>query len=110
MRELIRVLLLPMREPPKFAEVGTELCDLQALVGGYVEAVYLDDRIVLWVNEESLLNGMHTNRPAPPSVRDRFVDGMIRGPAFISAIDRSSGEAVSLTDKDVARLPRWVHG
>lgn len=98
----IRVLLLPVGEPPKVAEVRDDLHSMQALVGGLIEAVYLSPRVVLWVNEEALLTGMPPNRLAPSSVRGQFSDGLIRGPAFLAAADRRSGRDVSLTDEEIA--------
>tara|TARA_Y100000310_G_scaffold296680_1_gene329132 strand:+ start:734 stop:943 length:210 start_codon:yes stop_codon:yes gene_type:complete len=40
------------------------LADLQGLVGGYIEVVYLEGNKQLIVNEEGLLLGLEPNKPA----------------------------------------------
>ena len=51
--EMINVLLVCPGEYPKAVRIGTELEDLQAAVGGYIECVYpYDEMVGLIVNEE----------------------------------------------------------
>lgn len=45
-------------------EFTGELVELQAAVGGWVEAVPSDGRVTLWVNEEGKLDGLPVNRLA----------------------------------------------
>ena len=44
--------------------VGTTLDDLQQIVAGYIELVYLSDSEIMVVNEEGLLKGLPPNREA----------------------------------------------
>jgi len=43
---------------------GEGLHDLQAFVGGLIEAIPTDERVTLWVNEEGKYQGLPRNRVA----------------------------------------------
>ncbi len=61
--ETMDVLLIKPNEYPKKVTLGTELEDLQAAVGGYIEVVYpFEDEVGLVLNEEGKLNGLPLNR------------------------------------------------
>lgn len=98
---IITVLLLPVGEPSRTVTIADDLPDMQKLVDGCLEVVHLDANVALWLNEEALLRHLPQNRPAPASVARMFIDGWIRGPAFISRVSRA-GNTISLTDKNVA--------
>lgn len=53
-----------VKEVGKCAEVKEveklELSDMQRLVGGFIQPVYMDD-IIIWCNEEGKLTGQKTN-------------------------------------------------
>jgi len=57
----IRVIVKNPGEAPKEREVPNTLEALQALVGGYIEAVPLSRDAVILVNEEGKLRGMAPN-------------------------------------------------
>jgi hypothetical protein len=40
---------------------GFTLAELQGFVGGYIEALYLPDGSILWLNEEGKLKGLPEN-------------------------------------------------
>ncbi len=62
-KNTIDVLLIKPNEYPQKVTIGTELEDLQAAVGGYIEAIYpFDDEVGLVLNEEGKLNGLPLNR------------------------------------------------
>jgi hypothetical protein len=62
-RETMTVLLVEPEKHPRKVEMGTELKDLQAAVGGYIEAVYpFEDQVCLIVNEEGKLDNLPLNR------------------------------------------------
>lgn len=80
---------------------------MQAIVGGYVEAVALDGRfagLTLWVNEEGRLNGMPA-RSCPIWKHEPN----IAGDYFVTR-DGADGEAVSLTVADIEALKRAFRG
>lgn len=41
-----------------------KVAELQAMVGGYIEAVRLSDDLIMWVNEEGKLKGLPLNAEA----------------------------------------------
>lgn len=53
-----------------------ELSTLQNAVGGYVEAIYLGD-LVMWVNEEGLLQGLPENIAASMIAGQRIVGDVV---------------------------------
>jgi len=61
-------LLLNVGEEPRYVRPASgaafSLAELQAFVGGYIEAVYLPGGVVMLVNEEGKLEGLPYNEPA----------------------------------------------
>lgn len=47
------------------------LGELQRMVGGYIEPVYLNDGDIMWVNEEGRLQGLPLNREGCDIMRRR---------------------------------------
>lgn len=91
----IRVLLLEPGKLARVEEIGEELSDLQAVVGGYIEAAYFfDDPVALVVNEDGKINGLEPNRGIYED--DQLVD-IIFGPAFLCG--DSGEEFSSLSDE-----------
>lgn len=59
--EKIRAIRKRVGENLEFFELENELTALQEVVGGYLEVVRLPNDIVLWCNEEGLLQGLPQN-------------------------------------------------
>jgi hypothetical protein len=53
-----------VENPLNGTTVGTTLDDLQQVVGGYIELVYLPDSKIMVVDEEGLLKWLPINREA----------------------------------------------
>lgn len=92
---LYRVVYVEPGKPAVEKKIGTELEDLQAVVGGLIECVYPHgDRTILVCNDEGKLLGMEGNR--------RLSNGsIIAGPFFI--IGDAGEKFRSLTDAEVNR-------
>lgn len=61
--EKLEVLLIKPGAFPQPVSIGSELQDLQAAVGGYIEVTYpFEEQAALVVNEEGKLNGLPLNR------------------------------------------------
>lgn len=60
-KDLIRVVIKRAGEGPEVALIENSLKMLQSLVGGYIEAVTLDEGIVAICNEEGVLMGLPYN-------------------------------------------------
>ena len=98
--EKIKVVLLEPGKLARIAEIGTKLEDLQAVVGGMIEAAYyFSAPVCLVVNDEGKINGMPLNR----GVRDgsgKLID-IIAGTAFIC--DCSGENFGSLNDDQLKK-------
>ncbi|MET0405269.1 MAG: DUF3846 domain-containing protein [Cystobacter sp.] len=103
---MTRILKLALGKSAEVVETDTELADLQRLVGGYIEAVYLEMGLVLFIDEEGVLKNKPQSWPAPGPVARAFIDGFIRGDAFVMAEDED-GEPCNLTDDQVLRWGCW---
>jgi len=82
-KDTIRVVLLEPEKEARIIEVGTSLEDMQAVVGGYIEAVYpFQEQVAIVCNDEGKLLGLPLNRAL------RYEDTMeiydiIAGPCFV---------------------------
>ena len=99
--EKIKVVILEPNKVARIAEIGTELEDLQKVVGGYIEpAYYLDDPdCCVIVNEEGKMNGLPLNR-AVYGQDGQMID-IIAGTAFIC--DCSGENFGSLSDEKLKK-------
>lgn len=59
----MKILVIKPYQKPEVIEIDHTLEAMQAVVGGYIEAVYpFDDEVALVVNEEGKINGLPLNR------------------------------------------------
>ena len=87
--ETISVLMVEPGKYPREIEIGTELEDLQAAVGGNIEVVYpFDDQVGLVMNEEGKINGLPLNR-ALQDEKGNLVD-VIAGPFMVVGLTEES--------------------
>lgn len=75
--------------------------NLQEFVGGYVEAVRVNDSITIWVNEEGKMQGLEPNFYLTDE-KGQPLD-IVVGNALIAGTD-SEGETVSLTEAELAEI------
>lgn len=90
-----RVVYVEPGKPAVEKEIGTDLHDLQAAVGGLIECIYAhNDSTLIVGNDEAKLIGMEGNR--------RLNNGsIIAGPFFV--IGDAGENFRSLTDAEVSR-------
>ena len=85
----MKVIIKEVGESPRIEEIENTLEALQSLVNGYIEAVHIDNEIILICNEEGNLQGL------PPNFR--IGNTTIVGTAvFVS--HNSEGDFASLND------------
>ena len=93
------VTVKPMEKPAE-AWIGSELEDLQAVVGGYIQAVYpFHDDIALICNEEGKLKGLQPNRLLRYANGDPY--DVVCGTFFI--VGTGEEDFKSLTDAQAKR-------
>lgn len=89
-----RVVYVEPGKPAVEKKIGTDLQDLQAEVGGFIECIYNRDGTIIVANDEGKLLGMEGNR--------RLGNGsVIAGPFFV--IGDAGENFRSLTDAEVSR-------
>ncbi len=93
----IKGLLVEPYKLPKEIEIENTLDNLQSLVDGYIECVYLqnDNDIVLICNDEGKINNMPLNRDIGYDI--------IAGPFFIVGNDYENADFQSLTDEQILK-------
>jgi hypothetical protein len=66
-----------------FSSTHAQLREMQDLVGGYIEVLWLKDGNVLVVNEEGKINGLAYNETATEVVQVNGMDDIIVGNAIL---------------------------
>ena len=94
---MIKVLIVEPQKDPYSKEIDNELKPLQDIVGGYLERVTINNRIVALFNEDGLSLNLEKNSSI---VHQRFGKIDIVGTYLFAAHD-GNGEFVSLTDEDI---------
>ena len=80
----MRILLVKPGESCETVEVENKLETLQKIVGGYIEAVALNEKTTLVCNEEGKVNGSMPNR----IVRSKWLRDIIYGTFFLCGINK----------------------
>ena len=94
----IKVVLCEPGRMARYVEIGTELENLQKVVGGMIEACYpFEEQVCIVCNDEGKFNGMKPNRAVYDD--DHNIQDIIFGPFFIC--DCSGPEFGSLTDQQL---------
>ena len=97
----MKVLIVEPLKIPYEREIGNDLESMQAVVGGYIEAIYPfeDAEISLICNEEGKLNGLTPNR----ALRDEngVIYDIVAGVFFLCRAPADSENFESLTDEQM---------
>ena len=102
-QKMIKVVLLEPGKLARIAEIGHSLEQLQAAVGGDIEAIYpFEEEVCIVYNDEGKINGLPLNR-AVYSESGELVD-IIAGPCFLC--DCSGESFGSLNDEQLARYQK----
>ena len=106
----IQVIICRVGQAPTIEQIGPELADMQAIVGGYIEHVRMTDDVCyidLWVNEEGLINGSEPNRLV---TTDYGHEVPVHGDFFIAKFDGKQS-TIGLTDLEVdvwmVKVAQW---
>jgi hypothetical protein len=94
MIKTIDAIFKPVGKPLQYVKYKDDLTEMQKLIGGYVQSVFLPENIVMWVDEEGLMKELPLNIIT-------YVEGKqvheIVGNVLFTGIDRTNGETASLT-------------
>ena len=93
-RNLIQALYVKPNEKPEEIIIENDLSHFQKSVGGYIEAIYLEDNAVIICNEEGKLLNLPFNREIYNLDGDLL--DIIRGSFLVVYAPFGSGEMMSL--------------
>jgi len=105
-KETIKVLLVESGKYPAVIDIGKELEDLQAAVGGYIEEAYpFDEPVTLIINEEGKINGEPLNR----ALRDKEgrIYDVVAGSFLVAGI--TTDDLCSLTNEQISKYEKHFH-
>jgi hypothetical protein len=94
---IVAVLVCRVGELPVVEAMTNDLSAMQALVGGYVETVALDDGVDVWCNDMAIGDGLPCNRWIPSQPPQE-----IYGDFFVCR-STDDGEVASLTAADIVK-------
>lgn len=100
----MKILIVEPQKPPYSKDISGTLEELQAIVGGYIQAIYpFDDPIVLVCNEEGKLIDLPLNR----LIFDRSgrVYDLICGTFFLVGLGTEA--FISLTDDEIKKYSQY---
>lgn len=103
MKNEIRVVLVEAGNPEiRIIEKWEHsLENVQQFVGGYIEAIRVNESITMWLNEEGKMQGLEPNFVLVN--KDVTVADTVVGNVLIAGTD-SEGNDVSLTDEEITLL------
>ena len=100
----MRILIVKPLKAPYSKDICSNLKEMQAIVGGYIQAIYpFDDPIALVCNDEGKLIGLPQNRLLCD--RSGRVHDMICGTFFLAGLGEE--DFISLTDEEVEKYSRY---
>ena len=97
----MRILVVEPMKAPYEKEIGSDLKSMQAVVGGFIQAIYpfVDEELALICNEEGKLIGLPLNR----ALRDEegTVYDVVAGTFFLCRAPEDSERFEGLTEEQV---------
>lgn len=103
----MRILVVEPEHKPKVREINDSLKEMQGIVGGLIQPIYLDDSVVLICNDEGKL----INLPANRGLRDENgqMCDIIFGTFFLCGAPADSDHFTSLTSEQIERYKERFH-
>ncbi len=103
----MRILVVEPEYKPEVREINDSLKEMQGIVGGLIQPIYLDDSVVLICNDEGKL----MNLPANRGLRDENgqMCDIIFGTFFLCGAPADSDHFTSLTSEQIERYKERFH-
>lgn len=84
---------------------------LQSAVGGWYEAIDLNDEVTMWCNEEGKLEGLPTHVPATRIFQTTFnTQDWIAGNIILTGGVDDEGDTLGLTDEQIEKYSFILRG
>ncbi len=98
----IKVLVVEPLKAPYEKEIDIGLKSMQALVGGYIQAIYpFEDNTALICNEEGKITGLPLNRAITD--QDGKIYDIVAGTFFLCSAPADSDEFASLSEEKIQK-------
>lgn len=96
----MKILVIEPEKAPYEKEIGDDIHDMQAIVGGCIEPIYFEPKetAIAWCNDEFLLNGSQPNRIVGNT--------LVHGTFYISGNclnEYGEWDSCSLTDEQIEK-------
>lgn len=96
----MKILVIEPEKAPYEKEIGDDIHDMQAIVGGCIEPIYFEPKqdALVWCNDEFLLNGSQPNRIVG--------NVLVHGTFFVSGNymnEYGEWDSCSLTDEQIEK-------
>lgn len=103
----MRILVVEPEHKPEVREINDSLKEMQGIVGGLIQPIYLDDSVVLICNDEGKL----MNLPANRGLRDENgqMCDIIFGTFFLCGAPADTDHFTSLTPEQIERYKERFH-
>ena len=103
----MRILVVEPEYKPEVREINDSLKEMQGIVGGLIQPIYLDDSVVLICNDE----GKMMNLPANRGLRDENgqMCDIIFGTFFLCGAPADTDHFTSLTPEQIERYKERFH-
>ena len=97
----MKILVIEPEKAPYEKEIGDDIHDMQAIVGGCIEPIYFEPKetAIAWCNDEFLLNGSQPNRIVG--------NVLVHGTFFVSG-NTANGTAVHLPMIRSRNIPKCL--
>lgn len=95
----MKVLVVRVGEQPQVMDIKDDLKTYQAIVGGYIQCISIDENVDMVCNDEGKIIGLPINRPLV--FNNRLVD-IICGDFFIVGVDEAD-----FTDLPEHMIKKW---
>lgn len=96
----MRVLVVEPERRPEVREINDSLKEMQGIVGGLIQPIYLDDSVALVCNDEGKLMDLPANRGLRDE--DGVIYDIVCGTFFLCGAPASGDDFTSLTDEEIA--------
>ena len=99
----MKILVIEPEKAPYEKEIGDDIHDMQAIVGGCIEPIYFEPKetAIAWCNDEFLLNGSQPNRIVG--------NVLVHGTFFVSGNymnEYGEWDSCSLTDEQIEKYSK----
>ncbi len=103
----MRILVVEPEHKPEVREINDSLKEMQGIVGGLIQPIYLDDSVVLICNDDGKL----MNLPANRGLRDENgqMCDILFGTFFLCGAPADSDHFTSLTSEQIERYKERFH-